>query len=365
MRIGALIKSYHNTQYLPLILKQYAWVDKIVVMNYRFLNVEPIYDNTYQICEYFIHENLVCKSGSGVEQHNIYNNGIDLLQDCDVAFIADSDEFLLKSDQEKVIKFLHNRLDILASHDFFTCNIVDYKYNLCNALPQREGLSIFMVVPKRTRFHHIRSVDHKMREYKITDITMHHLGLVFPKEILKWKLNWEHKEEEKPCENILTDWQKSRYVSPPYELVEFIGKSDAERNWVYAGGVFDLLHYGHIRFLERAKRLGDILVVGITTDNSVADYKGKRPILTIEERASVIRNLGFVDYVVRQEQDPTNTLKFLKDELGWTFKYMVRGGDFNNTPPEKGFIEENGGKVIKLPYYNKISSSEIKKRMGL
>ena len=133
---------------------------------------------------------------------------------------------------------------------------------------------------------------------------------------------------------------------------------------VYCAGVFDLLHYGHVRYLEEAKSLGDELVVGLLTDDGVERYKPERPIMNYEERWEVINALKCVDYIVRQEDtDPTETLKILKNEHRWVFDIMCRGDDYKDIPPGTEFIEANGGKVVRIPYCKEISSTAIKQRL--
>jgi len=130
--------------------------------------------------------------------------------------------------------------------------------------------------------------------------------------------------------------------------------------WVYAAGVFDFLHYGHVRYLEAAKKLGDVLVVGLLTDDGTARYK-RRPLLAYEQRWETVRALRCVDYIVRQEDtDPTETLKILKNEHKWRFDILVRGDDFQGRPPGADFIEAEGGRVVRIPYCADISSTKIK-----
>jgi rfaE bifunctional protein nucleotidyltransferase chain/domain len=133
--------------------------------------------------------------------------------------------------------------------------------------------------------------------------------------------------------------------------------------YVYAAGVFDMLHYGHVRYLETAKQLGDILVVGLLTDEGTARYKVSTPIMSYNERYEVIRGLKCVDFIVKQDDtDPTATLEALKAS-GWHFDIMVRGDDYKAVPQGTEFIERNGGKVIRIPYCSEISSSAIRERI--
>lgn len=132
---------------------------------------------------------------------------------------------------------------------------------------------------------------------------------------------------------------------------------------IYAAGVFDIIHGGHIRFLNEAKALGDVLIVGLLTDEAAARYKSK-PIMTFEERWEVLAAIHCVDYVVRQEDsDPTETLISLQNDHHWKIDILVRATDCTIIPPGTAFIEKRGGKVVRVPYTYSISSSIIKKRI--
>jgi len=92
---------------------------------------------------------------------------------------------------------------------------------------------------------------------------------------------------------------------------------------VFTNGCFDILHIGHIRYLTEAKRLGDILVVGINSDASVARLKKGRPIVAAEQRAEVVSNLIMVDYVTIFEEDtPYELIRSLRPHV------LVKGGDW-------------------------------------
>jgi len=117
---------------------------------------------------------------------------------------------------------------------------------------------------------------------------------------------------------------------------------------VYAAGVFDIFHYGHINYLQEAKRLGDKLIVGLLSDEGVMDYKSDKPIMNYVERWRVI----------------TNTLKHLwKSHRSLFPNILVRADDVK--PPVLGqeYIESKGGKVVIVPYSKGISSRDIKNRI--
>lgn len=112
---------------------------------------------------------------------------------------------------------------------------------------------------------------------------------------------------------------------------------------ISTNGCFDLLHVGHLRYLQAAKKLGDILVVGVNSDESVRRLKGKnRPLVPEMERAEMLAGLDCVDYVVIfPELDPRNLLAILKPNI------HVKGGDYTiEQVIERTIVEENGGKVV-------------------
>ncbi len=111
---------------------------------------------------------------------------------------------------------------------------------------------------------------------------------------------------------------------------------------VFTNGCFDILHAGHIDYLEFAKAQGDALVVGLNADSSVKRIKGpERPINTEADRARVIAALECVDYVVIFEEDePAETIaKLLPDVL-------VKGEDWSHYVSGRDVVEANGGRVV-------------------
>jgi D-glycero-beta-D-manno-heptose 1-phosphate adenylyltransferase len=114
---------------------------------------------------------------------------------------------------------------------------------------------------------------------------------------------------------------------------------------VFTNGCFDILHKGHIDYLNESKKLGDYLVVGINSDDSVRKLKGpKRPILPQNERAFIISNLIAVDFVsIFDEETPLSLIeKVLPD-------YLVKGADWSiDAVVGKEVVENNGGKVMTI-----------------
>ena len=95
---------------------------------------------------------------------------------------------------------------------------------------------------------------------------------------------------------------------------------------VFTNGCFDILHVGHVQYLHQAKKLGDILIVAINSDNSVKLNKGpSRPINSFEDRACIVASLEFVDYVIKfEEETPLDLIKKITPD------FLVKGGDYNN-----------------------------------
>lgn len=125
---------------------------------------------------------------------------------------------------------------------------------------------------------------------------------------------------------------------------------------VFTNGCFDILHIGHIHLLEKAKNLGDILIVGINSDDSVRNLKGEgRPFFPDIERAYVVMALRAVDYVVIFSE---STASCLIEEIGPD--YYVKGGDY--TPddlPEKEAIKKSGAKLRLIPLKEGHSTTKI------
>ena len=112
---------------------------------------------------------------------------------------------------------------------------------------------------------------------------------------------------------------------------------------VTTNGVFDILHLGHVKYLEEAKKLGDVLIVGVNTDSSVKKNKGdKRPINNEKSRIGVLAGLESIDYVfLFNEKYPKSWLSKIKPNI------HVKAGDYKlKQIIEKDVVEKNTGKII-------------------
>lgn len=125
---------------------------------------------------------------------------------------------------------------------------------------------------------------------------------------------------------------------------------------VFTNGCFDVLHFGHVHYLLQAKALGDILVVGLNSDDSVRRLKGpSRPINGEKERAFVLAVLSCIDYVVVFEEDtPKKLIETVRPDV------LVKGGDYAlDQIVGADFVTRNGGTVTTLPFVEGFSSTRI------
>lgn len=155
----------------------------------------------------------------------------------------------------------------------------------------------------------------------------------------------------------------SRKILGRAKLVEVLHEQKAKnRRVVFTNGCFDLLHAGHISYLEEARALGQILVIGVNTDASVRRLKGlSRPIIPAEQRMRLLSALECVDYVVPfHEETPEQLIKALIPDV------LVKGADYEvNEIVGADTVLQAGGIVERLPYVAGLSTSDIVRRVRL
>jgi D-beta-D-heptose 7-phosphate kinase/D-beta-D-heptose 1-phosphate adenosyltransferase len=134
---------------------------------------------------------------------------------------------------------------------------------------------------------------------------------------------------------------------------------EERRTVVFTNGCFDLLHPGHVRLLEAAKGLGDVLVVAINSDASVRGLKGPtRPILPENERAEVLASFAAVDAVtVFDEETPCELLEKLLPDV------LVKGSDWSHWIAGREIVEGAGGKVLPIPFEPGYSTTDVVKNI--
>ncbi|MFC0864227.1 D-glycero-beta-D-manno-heptose 1-phosphate adenylyltransferase [Sphaerimonospora cavernae] len=148
---------------------------------------------------------------------------------------------------------------------------------------------------------------------------------------------------------------------PPDRLVACLAREREQgRRIVFTNGCFDVLHRGHVAYLEEAARLGDVLVVAVNGDAGVARLKGRsRPINHCEDRVAVLAALGCVDYItVFEEDSPAELLTLVRPDL------YVKGGDYHpDLLPEAELVRRLGGEVRVLSYVPERSTTAIVNRI--
>lgn len=131
----------------------------------------------------------------------------------------------------------------------------------------------------------------------------------------------------------------------------------------YTTGVFDMFHIGHLNLLKRAREQCDYLIVGVSTDELVASYKGKEPVIPFEQRITIVEAIKYVDQAVPQ---------FCLDKVDawktYQFNVMFHGSDWENKPVYQEIVlklSKVGVKTVFLPYTKNISSSILREKTNL
>src|SRR3990170_3830636 len=125
---------------------------------------------------------------------------------------------------------------------------------------------------------------------------------------------------------------------------------------VFTNGCFDILHAGHVRYLKKARSLGDVLVVGLNSDSSIKAIKGdSRPIVPEKERAEVLGSLYFVDYVVLfREPTPVKLIQAIKPDI------LVKGSDWAAKDiVGSDVVKKTGGRIRRIPLVKGRSTTNI------
>ncbi|MBP6822000.1 MAG: D-glycero-beta-D-manno-heptose 1-phosphate adenylyltransferase [Acidobacteria bacterium] len=135
----------------------------------------------------------------------------------------------------------------------------------------------------------------------------------------------------------------------------------AGKKVVFTNGCFDLLHPGHVRYLQQARALGDALIVALNSDRSVRELKGdKRPILNEAERSEVMAALACVDFVtIFDEPTPLEIISALLPDI------LVKGGDWGiDSIVGREEVEAAGGQVMSLAFVDGCSTTDVIERIA-
>lgn len=151
---------------------------------------------------------------------------------------------------------------------------------------------------------------------------------------------------------------KNRIVGADY--IRHIRNANVGKTIVFTNGCFDILHVGHVKYLRQAASMGDILIVGVNSDESVRQLKGEgRPINPVEDRAAMLASFDFIDYVIIFEEDtPYEVIKAIQPDV------LVKGGDYSiDQIVGRDIVEANGGVVRTIPLVEGKSSTNIINRI--
>jgi len=130
----------------------------------------------------------------------------------------------------------------------------------------------------------------------------------------------------------------------------------SSKSCVFTNGCFDLLHPGHLEYLQKARSLGEALVVGLNSDDSIKRLKGsKRPICEFNFRARMLSYLDFVDFIVEfDEDDPLQLIKSIKPD------FLVKGSDYGiDEIIGADYVQSYGGKVEPIDFLNGYSTTQV------
>lgn len=151
-----------------------------------------------------------------------------------------------------------------------------------------------------------------------------------------------------------------KVIHSTQELVEVLRPIREHKKIVFTNGCFDLLHVGHVRYLQEAKAQGDVLVLGVNSDRSVKELKGPtRPIQKQEDRAEILAALACVDFVcVFDESTPIKLIEAITPDV------LVKGGDWKAEQiVGSEHVLKNGGEVKSLIFIDGKSTTKIVEKM--
>lgn len=158
---------------------------------------------------------------------------------------------------------------------------------------------------------------------------------------------------------------QNKYVSGAEELEELCQFYHQQgKNLVFTNGCFDILHSGHVSYLNQSKNYGDVLIVGLNNDDSIRRLKGAtRPINELSDRVLVLSGLSSIDHIVpfgsAEDDTPSALIRAAKPQ------YYIKGGDYNmHNLPEAKVVEEVGGQVAFIPLVPDHSTTNMIKKIN-
>lgn len=161
-------------------------------------------------------------------------------------------------------------------------------------------------------------------------------------------LDMNHTSRMNPADKIFYNYQKIASLAEKWKQSGY--------EVCFTNGCFDLIHYGHIRYLSAASGLGDKLIIGINSDSSIERIKGSdRPINDEKSRTMILASLAFVDAVIVFEE---NTPAILIEEIAPDV--LIKGGDYEGKEVVgREFVESIGGRVVLIPLEKGYSTTKL------
>lgn len=158
-------------------------------------------------------------------------------------------------------------------------------------------------------------------------------------------------------QSLIDGGNRSKLILDQSDLATYIQQyRTLGHRLVFTNGCFDILHPGHVAYLTQARALGDVLIVGVNSDESVRQLKGDgRPVNPLSDRLTVLAALNCVDHVIPfSERTPHNLIRIVCPDI------YVKGGDYTrDTLPEVSLVEELGGIIKILPYVDNRSTTRL------
>ncbi len=149
----------------------------------------------------------------------------------------------------------------------------------------------------------------------------------------------------------------SRKIKAPKALKAIVSDSQKKaKRVVFTNGCFDILHYGHVKYLEDAKKEGDLLIIAVNSDNSVKRLKGpKRPLCGLSDRMRVLAGLSSVDYIVPFKEDtPAEIIEYLKPDI------LIKGADYKRKDIAGAeIVKSYGGTVKRMDFLKGFSVTSL------
>ena len=134
---------------------------------------------------------------------------------------------------------------------------------------------------------------------------------------------------------------------------------------LYTGGTFDLFHAGHVKFLERCSQVADEVVVSLNTDEFIAAYKGKSPVMTYQERLTTLAGCRYVDRVIPNVggADSKVAIDRVRPDIVAIGSDWARKDYYKQMQFDQDWLDERNISLIYIPYTDGISSTDIKSRL--